>query len=136
MSSEQINSNKKITFNDSNLFDIKDDTKNDIINHNNNDSKSSDNSNDSNDFNHVMKTPSFGIFGSPKISAKLRRVFIPGHFADKKLYKYDWNDVHNDLENGKFIGSYGWDNACYLAIAETKANTDLSQFYSKRTQVS
>lgn len=51
-----------------------------------------------------------------------------------KIYKYDYTDVHNDLEKNVFCGSYGGDNACYLAIAERKAKVDLSKYHGKRTK--
>eukprot|EP01084_Bolivina_argentea_P122558 217169_1 len=49
-----------------------------------------------------------------------------------KLYKYDYNDLHNDLEKQHYCGVYGWDNACYWGIAEKKAGTDLTKHYTKR----
>jgi GTP cyclohydrolase II len=51
----------------------------------------------------------------------------------KRLYDYDFRDVHKDLEQRKMIGVYGWDHACYHAIAELKAKTDLFEFHAKRS---
>jgi GTP cyclohydrolase II len=47
-------------------------------------------------------------------------------------YKYTWQNVHQDLLQDKYAGVYGWDNACYWAIAEKKAHVDLREFYKKR----
>ena len=47
-------------------------------------------------------------------------------------YAYNWRHVHDDLANEKYAGVYGWDNACYWAIAERKAHVDLKEFYKKR----
>mmetsp|Transcript_9329 Transcript_9329/g.14379 ORF Transcript_9329/g.14379 Transcript_9329/m.14379 type:complete len:814 (-) Transcript_9329:129-2570(-) len=47
---------------------------------------------------------------------------------------YDWKSVHQDLENSKFAGCYGWDNAAYWGIAERKAGIDLQEWYKQRTE--
>ena len=47
-------------------------------------------------------------------------------------YAYNYKNVHEDLMNENYAGVYGWDNACYWAIAEKKANVDLREFYKKR----
>lgn len=52
----------------------------------------------------------------------------------KRLYKYDYRDVHQDLEDRKMIGTYGWDHSCYHAIAELKAKVDLFEFHAKRSK--
>jgi len=54
--------------------------------------------------------------------------------SSRKLYEYDYNDVHRDFEKGKYAGAYGWDNAVYYGIAEKKANIDLKKFHSVRTK--
>ncbi|ETO00049.1 hypothetical protein RFI_37409, partial [Reticulomyxa filosa] len=54
--------------------------------------------------------------------------------AEDRLYSYDYRDVHKDLEAGKVAGAYGWDHACYHAIAEKKAGVDMSEFHSKRSK--
>lgn len=36
---------------------------------------------------------------------------------------YNYKNVHEDLEKGLYSGSYGWDNAAYIAIAEKKSKT-------------
>lgn len=41
--------------------------------------------------------------------------------------------MHKDLEAGKHAGCYGWDNAAYWGIAETKAGVDLKEWYKTRT---
>ena len=46
---------------------------------------------------------------------------------------YEWQDVHKDLEAGKYAGVYGWDNAAYWGLAEHRAGVDLAEFYKKRT---
>jgi len=46
---------------------------------------------------------------------------------------YGWRGVHADLENGLYAGSYGWDNAAYWGIAESKAGVDLTEWYKTRT---
>jgi len=48
-------------------------------------------------------------------------------------YGYNWKNVHDDLLGENYAGTYGWDNACYWAIAEKKANVDLREFYKKRS---
>ena len=45
------------------------------------------------------------------------------------LNEYNYESVHADLENHHFIGNYGWDHSCYLAIAEKKAKIDLTQIH-------
>ena len=47
-------------------------------------------------------------------------------------YAYNWQNVHEDLLKENYAGTYGWDNACYWAIAERKAHVDLREFYKKR----
>lgn len=47
-------------------------------------------------------------------------------------YAYNWKNVHEDLLKENYSGVYGWDNACYWAIAERKAHVDLREFYKKR----
>eukprot|EP00398_MALV-I-01_sp_L67-1_P000999 gene999-125_t len=47
--------------------------------------------------------------------------------------EYTWQDVHKDLEAGKYAGVYGWDNAAYWGLAEHRAGVDLHDFYKKRT---
>lgn len=47
---------------------------------------------------------------------------------------YNWKGVHEDLENGLYAGSYGWDNAAYWGIAEQKAGIDLKEWYKTRTE--
>jgi len=48
--------------------------------------------------------------------------------------EYDWRQVHDDLENGIFAGSYGWDHAAYWGISEMKAGVDLKEWYKTRTE--
>jgi len=56
--------------------------------------------------------------------------------SDKKAKEnYDHNSVHMDLENGKYAGSYGWDNAAYIAIAEKKAGVDLKNWHKKEVKM-
>lgn len=55
--------------------------------------------------------------------------------TDGRFYKYDYRDLHSDLEKQIFCGVYGWDNACYWGIAERKAKTDLTKHYTKRHAV-
>jgi len=52
----------------------------------------------------------------------------------QKREKYGWKQVHADLEDGNYAGAYGWDNAAYVAIAETKAGVDMRKFHSKRSK--
>lgn len=52
--------------------------------------------------------------------------------AKRKKQSYGFEDVHKDLENQKYAGSYGWDNAAYMAIAETKAGVDMKKFHSRK----
>ncbi len=71
--------------------------------------------------------------------------------------EYNWQQVHEDLESGKYAGVYGWDNAAYWGLAEHRAGVlisyifktcvlyflkksfvllvqvDLAEFYKKRT---
>jgi len=47
---------------------------------------------------------------------------------------YDWKAVHDDLEQGVYAGSYGWDNAAYWGISELKAGIDLKEWYKTRTE--
>ncbi len=47
--------------------------------------------------------------------------------------EYDWQKVHDDLENAHYSGVYGWDHSAYWGIAETKAGVDLTDWYKKRT---
>jgi len=42
-------------------------------------------------------------------------------------------EKRKDLEERKMIGTYGWDHACYHAIAELKAKVDLFEFHAKRS---
>jgi len=46
---------------------------------------------------------------------------------------YDWKGVHQDLEDGNYAGSYGWDHAAYWGIAELKAGVELREWYKTRT---
>jgi len=48
--------------------------------------------------------------------------------------EYGWKQVHDDLENGLYAGSYGWDNAAYWGISEMKAGIDLKEWYKTRTE--
>jgi len=48
--------------------------------------------------------------------------------------RYSYKQVHDDLENGRYAGSYGWDNAAYIAIAEKKAGLDLKKHHTKRSE--
>ena len=76
------------------------------------------------------------ILGSPILETQTYDIFNPDKYINgDKLYKYDYKDLHNDLEKQHFAGVYGWDNACYWGIAEKKANTDLTKHYSKRHSV-
>jgi GTP cyclohydrolase II len=52
----------------------------------------------------------------------------------KKFVQYNYKNVHADLEIGKYAGSYGWDNAAYIAIAEKKAGIDLKNWHQKRSK--
>lgn len=45
---------------------------------------------------------------------------------------YNYKNVHEDLEKGLYSGSYGWDNAAYIAIAEKKARLDLKDWHQRR----
>jgi len=51
-----------------------------------------------------------------------------------KSKKYDYKNVHEDLEKGNYSGSYGWDNGAYIAIAEKKAGLDLKNWHQKRSE--
>ena len=76
------------------------------------------------------------VFGSPALETQQYNIFNPNDYLNgKKLYKYDYTDLHNDLEKQLYCGVYGWDNACYWGIAETKAKTDLTKHYTKRHSV-
>mmetsp|Transcript_65144 Transcript_65144/g.103715 ORF Transcript_65144/g.103715 Transcript_65144/m.103715 type:complete len:841 (+) Transcript_65144:35-2557(+) len=72
------------------------------------------------------------VLGSPVIENRQYEIFKPDQLKDGRLYKYDYRDVHADLEKQHFAGVYGWDNACYWGIAERIAKTDLTKHYSKR----
>ena len=77
------------------------------------------------------------ILGSPILETQQYNIFNPDLYKNgkDKLYKYDYTDLHSDLEKQQFSGVYGWDNACYWGIAEKKANTDLTKHYTKRHSV-
>jgi len=51
-----------------------------------------------------------------------------------KVYKFNWKNLNQEFEEGNYAGAYGWDNAVWYGIAEKKANTDLNEFHSKRTE--
>jgi len=46
---------------------------------------------------------------------------------------YTYKQVHDDLENDHFIGTYGADNATYHALAGIRAGVDMSKFHSQRS---
>merc|ERR1719361_1975153 len=48
--------------------------------------------------------------------------------------RYSYKMVHADLEQGKYAGSYGWDNAAYIAIAERRAGLNLENHHTKRSE--
>ena len=75
------------------------------------------------------------VLGSPIIENHQYDIFYPDSLKDGRLYKYDYRDLHADLEKQHFCGVYGWDNACYWGIAERKAKTDLTKHYSTRHAV-
>lgn len=100
----------------------------------------------SNEDNKLTKTPLIysqqspshrNILGSPILESQQYNIFKPDLYTNgkDKLYKYDYNDLHSDLEKQHFCGVYGWDNACYWGIAEKKAGTDLTKHYTKRHSV-
>jgi len=45
---------------------------------------------------------------------------------------HTYHQVHDDLEQQKYAGSYGWDNATYMAIAEVRENVDLKKIHSDK----
>ena len=52
--------------------------------------------------------------------------------GDSESKSADYKSVHDDLEKHHFVGNYGWDHACYHAIAERRANVDLIDFHRTR----
>lgn len=46
---------------------------------------------------------------------------------------YTWQEMHDDLERGHFVGTYGADNAAYHALAGIRAGVDMAKFHSKRS---
>lgn len=47
--------------------------------------------------------------------------------------QYQWQSVHNDLEANKHCGTYGADNAPWIALAGIRAGVDLNQFHKIRS---
>lgn len=80
----------------------------------------------------MYKPLSPSILGSPKIELTVYDKYSP---SKGQIYDYNYFDVHKDLESNMFAGSYGWDNACYLAIAEARENVDLNEHFKHRTKV-
>lgn len=46
---------------------------------------------------------------------------------------YTYKELHNDLENSKFIGTFGADNSIFIALAGIRAGIDMSAFHTKRS---
>ena len=67
---------------------------------------------------HSILTNSNNIFDEQHHFSQQYNIFDPSKLKDGKLYKYDYKELHADLEKQHFAGVYGWDNACYWGIAE------------------
>jgi len=48
--------------------------------------------------------------------------------------RFTHHQLHEELEKGNYAGSYGWDNAAYISLAERRAGVDLKDHHGKRSE--
>jgi len=46
---------------------------------------------------------------------------------------YGWQQVHEDMEKGKYVGVYGGSHSAYHGLASVKVDVDLKQYHQKRS---
>jgi len=68
-----------------------------------------------------------------KMSCEVKEANSPQPARFPPVGDYGWKEMHEDLENERFAGTYGADNAAFHGLAGVRAGVDMAKFHSKRS---